>query len=173
MRAVPDDPIHIEQAIWTEADFDVMGWHDVALHAIAIEPDHPHPGRLALDIDYLLKWVPPESSASAFRFWISPATLVFDQASDLVVDLDCTGRSFEPSVRLAAGPCATRQSRGRDAIGLANGLITTRLGIPSFIATLGMMFVLRGVIRFVSINPKTNQPDSIALLSRRAARSRS
>jgi len=48
------------------------------------------------------------------------------------------------------------------AIGLANGLITTRLGIPSFIATLGMMFVLRGVIRFVSINPKTNQPDSIA-----------
>ncbi len=40
--------------------------------------------------------------------------------------------------------------------------ITTRLGIPSFIATLGMMFILRGVIRFVSINPKTNQPDSIA-----------
>ncbi|MCB1499860.1 MAG: ABC transporter permease [Bauldia sp.] len=48
------------------------------------------------------------------------------------------------------------------AIGLANGLVTTRLGIPSFIATLGMMFVLRGVVRFVSINPKTNQPDSIA-----------
>jgi simple sugar transport system permease protein len=47
-------------------------------------------------------------------------------------------------------------------IGLVNGLITTRLGIPSFIATLGMMFVLRGVVRFVSINPKTNQPDSIA-----------
>ncbi|HET7714924.1 MAG TPA: hypothetical protein VFK86_04795, partial [Bauldia sp.] len=47
-------------------------------------------------------------------------------------------------------------------IGLLNGLITTRIGIPSFITTLGMMFVLRGVIRFVSINPKTNQPDSIA-----------
>lgn len=47
-------------------------------------------------------------------------------------------------------------------IGLVNGLVTTRIGIPSFITTLGMMFVLRGVIRFVSINPKTNQPDSIA-----------
>jgi simple sugar transport system permease protein len=48
------------------------------------------------------------------------------------------------------------------AVGAVNGLITTRFGIPSFIATLGMMFVLRGVIRFVSINPITNQPDSIA-----------
>lgn len=47
-------------------------------------------------------------------------------------------------------------------IGLVNGLVTTRIGIPSFITTLGMMFVLRGAIRFVSINPKTNQPDSIA-----------
>jgi len=48
------------------------------------------------------------------------------------------------------------------AIGTVNGFITTRFAIPSFIATLGMMFVLRGVVRFVSINPITNQPDSIA-----------
>ena len=48
------------------------------------------------------------------------------------------------------------------AIGICNGLVTTRFGIPSFIATLGMMFILRGIIRFVSINPKTNQPDSLA-----------
>lgn len=47
-------------------------------------------------------------------------------------------------------------------IGTLNGIITTRFAIPSFIATLGMMFVLRGVVRFVSINPATNQPDSIA-----------
>jgi simple sugar transport system permease protein len=48
------------------------------------------------------------------------------------------------------------------AIGLLNGLVTTRLGIPSFIATLGSMFLIRGIIRFVSINPATNQPDNIA-----------
>ena len=47
-------------------------------------------------------------------------------------------------------------------IGLFNGLVTTRFAIPSFITTLGTMFILRGVVRFVSINPKTNQPDSIA-----------
>jgi simple sugar transport system permease protein len=47
------------------------------------------------------------------------------------------------------------------AVGLLNGLVTTRLGIPSFIATLGTMFLLRGVIRFVSINPATQQADNI------------
>ena len=35
-------------------------------------------------------------------------------------------------------------------IGLANGLITTRFGIPSFITTLGMMLVLRGANRVVT-----------------------
>lgn len=47
-------------------------------------------------------------------------------------------------------------------VGTTNGLVTTRFGIPSFIATLGTMFFMRGVIRFVSINPTTNQPDNIA-----------
>ena len=47
-------------------------------------------------------------------------------------------------------------------LGTMNGMITTRLGIPSFIATLGTMFFLRGVIRFVSMNPTTKQPDNIA-----------
>lgn len=45
-------------------------------------------------------------------------------------------------------------------VGSLNGLITCWLGIPSFIATIGMMFFSRGVVRFVSINPKTNLPDS-------------
>lgn len=57
------------------------------------------------------------------------------------------------------------------AIGLLNGFVTVRLGIPSFIATLGTMFLLRGVIRYVSINPKTNQPDSIAFFPPEAFRS--
>lgn len=47
-------------------------------------------------------------------------------------------------------------------VGLLNGVVTTRLAIPSFIATLGTMFFMRGVIRFVSLNPQTKQPDNIA-----------
>ena len=48
------------------------------------------------------------------------------------------------------------------AVGIVNGFITAWLGIPSFIATIGMMFFLRGIVRFVSINPQTNLPDSMA-----------
>ena len=35
-------------------------------------------------------------------------------------------------------------------VGLVNGMVTLRFGIPSFIATLGMLLFLRGVTRFVS-----------------------
>ena len=35
-------------------------------------------------------------------------------------------------------------------VGTINGLVTTRLRVPSFIATLGMMFFIRGVVRFAA-----------------------
>jgi simple sugar transport system permease protein len=46
-------------------------------------------------------------------------------------------------------------------VALVNGLVTVRLRVPSFIATLGMMFFLRGVSRWVAIDPKTGQPGPI------------
>jgi simple sugar transport system permease protein len=36
------------------------------------------------------------------------------------------------------------------AIGLANGILTVRTGIPSFIATMGSMLVVRGIVRWLS-----------------------
>lgn len=48
-------------------------------------------------------------------------------------------------------------------IGLTIGLVTTRLRVPSFIASLGMMFLLRGVVRWYSINEATGQPGAITL----------
>ena len=35
-------------------------------------------------------------------------------------------------------------------VGTVNGLITTKLRIPSFITTLGMMFVMRGIVRWIA-----------------------
>ena len=35
-------------------------------------------------------------------------------------------------------------------VGTVNGLITTRFRIPSFITTLGMMFVMRGIVRWIA-----------------------
>jgi ribose/xylose/arabinose/galactoside ABC-type transport system permease subunit len=36
------------------------------------------------------------------------------------------------------------------AIGIANGLVTVKTGIPSFIATMGGMLVVRGIVRWLS-----------------------
>lgn len=47
-------------------------------------------------------------------------------------------------------------------IGLTIGLVTTRLRVPSFIASLGMMFLLRGLVRWFSINEATGQPGAIS-----------
>jgi hypothetical protein len=47
----------LAEAIWTDADFDRMAWHDYAVHAIAVEPAPPQPGRLLVDLDYLVDWV--------------------------------------------------------------------------------------------------------------------
>ena len=56
--------------IYTEADFGSMGWHDCHIHAIALEPLPSEPGRLLLDIDYLVEWLRAGSGdQAAERSW--------------------------------------------------------------------------------------------------------
>ena len=62
--------------IYTEADFGSMGWHDCHIHAIALEPLPDNPGRLLLDIDYLVEWQRPDPASRGLAFMVSPATLV-------------------------------------------------------------------------------------------------
>jgi ribose transport system permease protein len=46
-------------------------------------------------------------------------------------------------------------------VGLVNGLITTRLGVPSFITTLGMLLILNGFTRWwTGGSPKGSLPDN-------------
>lgn len=85
----------VVKPVWSKDDFDVMGWHDCAVHAVALEPAPPSPGRLLVDLDYALEWIQPVPPATAFRFWIAPATLVFEGASDLRADVDLTGWAFD------------------------------------------------------------------------------
>jgi hypothetical protein len=87
------------KSVWTEADFDAMGWHDNAVHAVALEPMRDHPGRLLLDLDYIVEWVSAEPPATTLSFWICPATLVFDQAWDLTADINLRRRSRDDSDR--------------------------------------------------------------------------
>ncbi len=55
-------------------------------------PDSP--GRLLVDLDYIVGWVSPTSPATTLDFWICPATLVFDPARDLTTDVDMRGWAF-------------------------------------------------------------------------------
>jgi hypothetical protein len=85
----------VAKTVWTDADFDAMSWHDNAVHAVALEPAQAYPGRLLLDIDYIVEGVLPQAPATTLSFWICPATLVFDRASDLTTDINMQGWSFQ------------------------------------------------------------------------------
>jgi len=79
-------PSGLSKAIWTDADFPVMGWHDCRIRAVSItecEDDTVPPARLLLDLDYIVRWVEPARPERHFTFWVAPATLVFEQAWDI------------------------------------------------------------------------------------------
>jgi len=81
----------IEKWMWSEKDLAKMSWHDVIIHAIAANtelisrPDREpqmEPRALLFDIDYVLNWREALTERRA-DFWISPATLVFGNVSDV------------------------------------------------------------------------------------------
>jgi hypothetical protein len=76
--------IKLEKTIWTEEDFDVMGWHDSYIYAISFGVNY----ELILDIDYIFKWVQPTESNEYFKFLVSPCTLVFENVHDLKFDIE-------------------------------------------------------------------------------------
>ena len=90
----------LEKSVWTEADFEAMGWHDSFVHALAFRPDT---FEFLLDIDYILKWIEPGVDGY-YSFWVAPATLVFWNVSDLHIDLEpYTGIEISELKRELAG----------------------------------------------------------------------
>jgi hypothetical protein len=79
------DPYVLEKWVWTAADFELMGWHDARVHAIAHIPEE---WEFLLDLDYILKWNEPLPPAEHFSFWSAPATLVFQNVSALRIDVE-------------------------------------------------------------------------------------
>ncbi|HEX8430100.1 MAG TPA: hypothetical protein VF625_02390 [Longimicrobium sp.] len=85
------EPYVLEKAVWTDADFEEMGWHDVPIHATAYLSELDE---IAFDIDYILKWVNPAAGETFYSFWIAPATLVFENVTDLRIDLEFFGNNI-------------------------------------------------------------------------------
>ncbi len=70
----------LEKSIWTDTDFDKMGWHDNQVYKVRLTED------LELDIDYILQWNKPDLEGLPFTFWVAPATLVFKKIKNLTFD---------------------------------------------------------------------------------------
>ena len=82
----------VEKWIWSEADFEEMGWHDSHIHGMAFFPDD---FELTFDVDYILKWVDPEPDETYFKFWVAPATLVFKNVHDVEFEIDSYNGNLE------------------------------------------------------------------------------
>ncbi|EFH85362.1 hypothetical protein [Ktedonobacter racemifer] len=75
----------LEKRIWTQDDFEHMGWHDSTIHAMAFVLNE---WDIGFDIDYLLQWINPTPPETHFSFWVAPATLIFHNVSDVKCDYD-------------------------------------------------------------------------------------
>jgi len=71
----------LKKSLWTDGDFDIMGWHDATIHAITWTESE-----LIFDIDYIFMRVGPVEDGY-YRFWIAPCTLVFENVWDADIDL--------------------------------------------------------------------------------------
>ena len=82
----------LEKAIWSEADFGQMGWHDVLIWGMLANPDS---FEYLFDLDYIFKWVHPKEEETVFSFWIAPVTMVFYRAHDISIDIDSSQGTIE------------------------------------------------------------------------------
>jgi hypothetical protein len=81
----------LEKKIWTETDFEKMGWHDCRIYKIRLTDN------LELDIDYILQWNKPDIEGLPFTFWAAPATLVFKKISNIQFETDT---AFDEAVEI-------------------------------------------------------------------------
>jgi hypothetical protein len=82
----------LDKNIWTQHDFEQMGWHDSNIYGLSFFPvDENGNSDLLFDIDYIFKWVNPIPPKQIFSFWVAPCTLVFKDTFDLIIDVNRQG----------------------------------------------------------------------------------
>lgn len=75
------DSYELEKWVWTEKDFEQMGWHDATVYGVRLNKD------LEIDLDYIFQWNQPEVHGFHFTFWVGPCTLVFESPTELSFEL--------------------------------------------------------------------------------------
>lgn len=80
-----NEDYQLEKLIWTEADFEKMGWHDAKVYAIGFDSENY---KIMFDIDYIYAWVKPAPNTVYYSFWVSPCTLVFENIYESSIEID-------------------------------------------------------------------------------------
>lgn len=82
----------LEKKVWTENDYEQMGWHDCSIYGLTFLPvEENGTTHLVFDIDYIFKWVKPIQPKQIFSFWVAPCTLVFKDTFALKMNIDRRG----------------------------------------------------------------------------------
>jgi hypothetical protein len=82
----------IEKTIWTESDFDKMGWHDASFWGMIANPDK---FEYLIDLDYIFKWIHPAENEKYYKFIVAPVTMVFENAYDIKIDIESNDGEIE------------------------------------------------------------------------------
>ena len=85
----------LEKNIWTEKDYNQMGWHDCTIYAMAFKENdisHELYNQLIFDIDYIFEWVNPSANENFFTFWVAPCTLIFKNVWEVKTELELPGK---------------------------------------------------------------------------------
>ena len=85
-----------------------MGWHDAIIWSIVADP---YAFELMVDLDYIFEWVRPAEGETHFKFWVAPATMVFENAADLRINIESSQGSIEIArfQRETIGPTPNRK----------------------------------------------------------------
>lgn len=74
----------LEKEVWTENDFKVMGWHDSQIYSFYANDET---NEWCVDLDYIFKWVSPETEGEPYKFYISPVTMIFENSHSVQIDI--------------------------------------------------------------------------------------
>jgi len=79
----------------SESQAQVDSFHDCHVHGFSWNRDRR---TLSLSLQYILEWVKPTSSSSAYRFSVCEAVLTFRSVIDLQVTMDWSGSALDAQI---------------------------------------------------------------------------
>jgi len=95
----------LAKRVFDDADLSTMSFHDV--HVWSMVP-RAEAFEYLLDLDYIFAWVHPKAGETHFKFWVAPATMVFENAYDIALHIDSSQGVIEIADLYTENPGPTR-----------------------------------------------------------------